>query len=261
MSWVLLDDKFHSNEKTLEVGNAGAGLYARALSYCGDHLTDGFVPAGWSREAGSPALRRKLIDGGMWIEVKGGEMFHYVSGDDSYVVEIRKPGYFIPDFLALNPTRDSVLAKRNELSQKRAEAGRKGALKRWHRDSKPDGNGDGKPMANGIATEKQTDGPPPLPLPLTSNSTPPTPSSDATEGGNDFNEGTDFGTLKRLLALVPKDARDEARAKVIRTIKANRSPEADLVAAIEAAAGSNVRDPLAVILAELKKRAEARRAA
>lgn len=160
MTYVLLDDKFHSNEKTLEVGNVGAGLYARALSYCGDHLTDGFVPLSWAREAGTPKLRRSLVEAGLWIEVQPGAEFHYVSGDESYDVEIRKPGYFIPDYLALNPTAASVKAKRDELSQKRAEAGRKGAMKRWQRHSKADGKSDSKTMAS----ECQTDGPQPLPL-------------------------------------------------------------------------------------------------
>lgn len=162
MSYVLLDDKFHSNEKTLEVGNAGAGLYSRALSYCGDHLTDGFVPLSWAREAGTPKLCRSLTDAGLWVEVQPGAEFHYVTDDESYTVSIKKRGFFIPDFLSLNPSAQSVKARREELSAKRAEAGRKGAMKRWQRGNKGDGKPDSKTMAN----EKQTDGPQPLPLPL-----------------------------------------------------------------------------------------------
>ena len=111
MSWVYLDDKFHSNPKVVSAGNAGAGLYAKSLSYCGDHLTDGFVPMPWARVMGSPTLRAKLVDVGLWQEEHG--------------------GYRIAGYLELNPSREDVLRKRQE----RSEAGKKGAAKRWGHDN------------------------------------------------------------------------------------------------------------------------------
>jgi hypothetical protein len=107
MPWVLLDDGFHSNPKVLEVGNAGAGLYARALSYCGDHLTDGYVPMSWARTVAAPKLREQLVTAGLWAEDNG--------------------GYQIKDYLEVNPSRAEV----EEMRAKKAEAGRKGAKKRW----------------------------------------------------------------------------------------------------------------------------------
>lgn len=107
MPWVLLDDGFHSNPKVLAVGNAGAGLYARALSYCGDHLTDGYVPMSWARTAATANLRQHLVDAGLWAEENG--------------------GYRIDDYLEVNPSRAEVEERR----KKKAEAGRKGAEKRW----------------------------------------------------------------------------------------------------------------------------------
>lgn len=166
MSWVQLDDKFHSNQKTVRAGNDGAGLYARALSYCGDHLTDGWVPLAWAKEIARPALRKKVTEAGLWIEVEGGETYAYVFGDESYTVYIDAPGYFIPDYVTTNPTRESVEERREELSQKRSEAGKKGAAKRWQLHGKRDGKQDGKSMATAMADGEQIDGPLPHPLPL-----------------------------------------------------------------------------------------------
>lgn len=148
MTWVYLDDKFHSNPKTVGVGNDGAGLYCRALSYCGDQLTDGYVPLGWAREVGKPGTRIKVTGAGFWLEVFGGEQYHYVADDAPYTVTIPGPGFFIPDYLMLNPTRMQVERKRNELSAKRSAAGKLGAQKRWQDHDKDDG---GKKRARDIA--------------------------------------------------------------------------------------------------------------
>jgi len=115
VSWVFLDDKFHSNRKILRVGNAGAGVYARSLSYCGDHLTDGFVDEAWVRQACTPKLRDKLVAEGLWVKTQG--------------------GYEIPDYLTLNPSKESVISKRSA----RSKAGKIGASRRWD-DGKSHGN-------------------------------------------------------------------------------------------------------------------------
>jgi len=182
MSFVLLDDGFYTNPKVTAVGNAGAGLFARALSYCGHNLTDGFVEAGWAREVGGLALCKKLAAAGLWITVQSGEDFTYIVDESEYVVRIPRKGYFIVDYLTLNPTRQHIEAKRDEVRQKRSEAGKMGAKARWgdgKPDSKHDGKADGKPIANGMATAMakapdangktmanawQTDSPTPIPL-------------------------------------------------------------------------------------------------
>jgi hypothetical protein len=167
MPFAALDDEFFGHPKTARAGLDGAGLYARSLSYCAHYLTDGFVPLPWAREIAKPAVRRKVTDAGFWVEVKGGERFDYAAGDEVYTVEIPGAGFFIPDYLQFNPTAASIRQKRSELHQKRSEAGKKGAITRWQRDSKPDGKpdgkaskSDGKPMANAWQTDS------PLPLPL-----------------------------------------------------------------------------------------------
>lgn len=44
MPWVKLSDDFWHNPKVIHAGDSAAGLYARLLSYCGAHMTDGLVP-------------------------------------------------------------------------------------------------------------------------------------------------------------------------------------------------------------------------
>lgn len=141
MAWVYLDDEFHSNPKIVQAGLDAAGLYARALSYCGAYLTDGFVPGGWANEAAGRkhALPQKMVELGLWNTVTG--------------------GFQIRDYLEFNPAREVILAKRAATSATRAEAGRKGASSRWQNHGKPDDNamanewqtndnGDGDPIAN-----------------------------------------------------------------------------------------------------------------
>lgn len=170
MSWVSLDDQFHRNPKVVNVGLAGAGLYARALSYCGDNLTDGYVPHGWTREVGSAALCKKLAAVGLWLEVAAGNTFTYEIDGADYLVEVPDRGYLIPDYLAFNPTREFVEYRRSELRMKRSEAGKKGAAARWG-DGKPDGTTNGKTHGKPIANTKQThsNAMAPRPYPRTTN--------------------------------------------------------------------------------------------
>jgi hypothetical protein len=70
--FVCLDLGFSEDPKILTVGNSAAGLYARSLSYSGNHRTDGFIPEAWARGAGKPAERRKLVDHGLWLAVEFG---------------------------------------------------------------------------------------------------------------------------------------------------------------------------------------------
>jgi hypothetical protein len=147
--WVKLDDKFHSNAKVYAVGNEGAGLYARALSYCADHLTDGFVPSAWVQSIANDKVAEKLTAARLWRPVDG--------------------GFFIDGYLELNPSKSEQQAKR---AAKR-EAGRRGAEKRWA-GSSTDGtshrSGMAEPMgaATGVAsrTHDRRIAPVPVPVPV-----------------------------------------------------------------------------------------------
>lgn len=255
MPFALLDDQFHSNPKVIGAGLDGAGVYARALSYCSDKLTDGYVPQAWVGEIARKPIRNKVTTADLWIEVQGGETFQYQADGGRYTVVIPGPGYFIPDFLEYNPTRESALAKREELSRKRSEAGKKGAQIRWQRERQNNSKGDGKP----IATAWQTDGPR-TPVPLT-----PTPEGSngienlpknpqlrpqpKVENGHDAHasETPYFALLHAACGASP-----DALQKLTRAAKGK--PEAAIVRAFEGATGPNVNDPLAVALAELGKK-------
>lgn len=166
MPFAILDDKFHSNAKVLNVGDDGAGLFARAISYCAGELTDGWIPLGWAKAA-PKARRDKLTKNNLWVPVRGGEQFTYIIENESYTVTVPGEGYFIAEYLSLNPSKAQVETKREQVSEARRVAGLKGAAARWGKrikDGNADSNGDGKPIANAW----QTDGPS-TPTPSASN--------------------------------------------------------------------------------------------
>lgn len=92
LTWTKLDDGFWSNPKVTQVGLAGAGAYARCLSYCGDQETDGKVPADIARYIGTPAVFKRLVDAGL--------------------MRRNGSGFVIPDYLDFNPSRETLERKR-----------------------------------------------------------------------------------------------------------------------------------------------------
>lgn len=109
MPRVWLDDEFHSHPKVIGAGLEAAGLFARALSYCGAYLTDGFVPGEWVAVVAAKHKKapEKLVEVGLWKTEKG--------------------GYSIPDYLDYNDSKEEVLRYRAE----RSRSGKKGARRRW----------------------------------------------------------------------------------------------------------------------------------
>lgn len=115
MPWTKLDDGFYMHPKIVAVGNAGAGLYCRALAYCAAHLTDGEVPAGVAAmlAGGEVDLLDRLVAVGLWRRV-----------DDAYL---------IPDYLDLNPSRADVEERRERQRQGGQKGGRKSGETRRER--------------------------------------------------------------------------------------------------------------------------------
>lgn len=172
MTWVKLDDKFHSNPKVLEAGLAAAGLYARALSYCGDHLTDGVVPSSWLNAVeDATAAIETLTEHGFWEPIRKGDRRHVIRDTGERVdIVAGATGYFIRDFLQINPSAVEVQSRRSE----RSVAGRKGAQSRWdkHREMQAQ---HGNSHTTAIATRNATAMPPTRPKdqnPSTSKDTP-----------------------------------------------------------------------------------------
>lgn len=107
MSWAKLDDGFWMHPKVLVAGNAGAGIFARLLSYCGCYLTDGLVPEPIAAQiVGSDKKALKaLVDYGM--------------------VEVTETGsVFIPDYLEHNRSKVDVEEDRKRRRANGAKGGR-----------------------------------------------------------------------------------------------------------------------------------------
>lgn len=119
MGWVRLEDGYPEHPKIVEAGPLAMAMDVAGVAYCNRQLTDGFIPRAATRrlldltEFGVTAedLVKRLIVAGRWVE--------------------EEDGYRVHDFLEYQPSRSQV----QSLSTKRAEAGRKGAAKRWHTDN------------------------------------------------------------------------------------------------------------------------------
>lgn len=104
MPWAKLDDSFWSNPKVDAAPLPVVGAFARSLSYCAQHLTDGHVPqtAALYMCKGEAEVLRSLVELGFWAE--------------------NGSGYVVPDYLEFNPTREEVESQRRA----RSEAGKRG---------------------------------------------------------------------------------------------------------------------------------------
>jgi hypothetical protein len=116
MTYAGLPDEFHDDPRILEAGLAAAGLYACCTTYCGRHLTDGFVPrkaVARMLEEGDAAPLDALLRVGMMR----------LDGDR----------YEVVDYLKINPSR-------TEVERRKAKA-RAASEKRWGK------GGDDPPLA------------------------------------------------------------------------------------------------------------------
>jgi hypothetical protein len=108
--WAALDDGFHEDPRTLEVGLAAAGLYACATTYVARHLLDGLIPRralARMLDGGDTAPLAALLRVGLFEEADG--------------------GYTITDYFKGNQTR-GVVEERKRKAKVRAE---KGARAMW----------------------------------------------------------------------------------------------------------------------------------
>lgn len=161
MGWAKVDDRLHSHWKTAEAGVEAMGLWVLALSWTRENRTNGFVPRAKALQLGGRHARKHiaaLLKASLWLEVEAGYEFH--------------------DFLDWQPRSEDEESRREDVSEKRREAGKRGAAKRWGRGNgeansmangmtndlfakTEDGNGDGKSLASGC----QPDSPSPSPSP------------------------------------------------------------------------------------------------
>lgn len=80
MTWIKLDDNFPTNPKVLAAGDLAGWLYVCGLCYCGNALSDGFIPlAVVPRLTGLPKPMEqavRLVNVGLWTTVDGGYQVH-----------------------------------------------------------------------------------------------------------------------------------------------------------------------------------------
>ncbi len=181
MSWAKIDDRFLMNPKVMAAGLEGRALYLASILYAAGELTDGKVPraavrklAALSDVENTDAAVERLITLNLWEADTEGE-----AGD-----------YLIHDYLDYNPCAKEAKEHKQNLSQKRAEAGRKGAANRWQTD----GKGDGKNMA-----------PSPSPSPsLEQDKDPPNP-PEGGSAGDSQNTGEDDKPKGKVRGEYPAD--------------------------------------------------------
>jgi hypothetical protein len=105
MTWTKLDDSFYDCPKVVHVGNEVAGAFARSLSYCGRHNTDGKLPKSIGLGVicdGKRSVLKKLLEYDFWREHGASE-------------------YLIPDYLDFNPSAEKVAAERERAAKRMRE--------------------------------------------------------------------------------------------------------------------------------------------
>lgn len=111
MAWFKVDDKLHSHPKVISVPLRAMGLWVKAGAWSADQLTDGHIPKAVLPILGAnTADARALVEAGLWHTVEGGWRFH--------------------DWLDMQPSRKSTLARREEDRQRKADARAAKAAKR-----------------------------------------------------------------------------------------------------------------------------------
>lgn len=181
MSWVKIDDGLPEHEKFASLSDSALALWLKANCWChkkANQVTCGFIPerkviefCGGSK-AKAKRLAKELVtargeahyghESGLWVADEGGWRFH--------------------DWADYRPESAQTPERQEELSQKRSEAGKLGAAKRWgnrqtdgppdskvaiandsNPDSIPDGNPDGIPdPVTRYQLPKEKSPPPPI---------------------------------------------------------------------------------------------------
>jgi hypothetical protein len=111
MTWVQLDDQIANHPKILKAGPDAAWLWACALAYCQNHLTDGYVPRSALRSLGGfknpVGLADRLVEARVRPEGHG-------------LFERRGEDYAVHDYLDHNPTKATVLERRRKAAERKA---------------------------------------------------------------------------------------------------------------------------------------------
>lgn len=118
--YVQLVNAFYSNEKVQELARSGrmdsVGAFCMALAYCGDHLTDGFVP------------RRAML------YVIGATSEQIRALCDVGMLEKVDEGWLIHDYTEHNRTKEQVLHARKKSAERVAKHRNESDVTALHRN-------------------------------------------------------------------------------------------------------------------------------
>lgn len=118
--YVQLVNAFYSNEKVQELARSGrmdsVGAFCMALAYCGDHLTDGFVP------------RRAML------YVIGATSEQIRALCDVVMLEKVDEGWLIHDYTEHNRTKEQVLHARKKSAERVAKHRNESDVTALHRN-------------------------------------------------------------------------------------------------------------------------------
>lgn len=118
--YVQLVNGFYANEKVQELARSGrmdaVGVFCMALTYCGDHLTDGFVP------------RRAML----YVIGATGEQVNALC--DVGMLEAVEEGWLIHDYAEHNRTKEQVLHARKKSAERVAKHRNESDVTALHRN-------------------------------------------------------------------------------------------------------------------------------
>lgn len=118
--YVQLVNGFYANEKVQELARSGrmdaVGVFCMALTYCGDHLTDGFVP------------RRAML----YVIGATGEQVNALC--DVGMLEAVEGGWLIHDYTEHNRTKEQVLHARKKSAERVAKHRNESDVTALHRN-------------------------------------------------------------------------------------------------------------------------------
>lgn len=157
MAWFKVDDGFYTSQKVMriprEIRPQALGVWLMAGTWSADKMTDGVVPAHILNEFGcNTEIFDAMIKSGLW------KLHPDVNPGDDVVIVFH-------DWCEYQPTREQMLAKREETHAKKVAAGRKGADARWHKNSKAIAE-------NSKAIASDSPVPEPVPEPIKNTSSP-----------------------------------------------------------------------------------------
>jgi len=190
MPWVKLDEDFASHPKVLEAGPLGVALQVAALCYCNRHLTDGHI----SRPAARSLLDFEgiaVVDGMRGDDVDADYVIGCVlmaglwhgAGHDCPTCSPVERGYIIHDYLEQQPSREDVMAKREQT----AAAGRKGGQARAKRNVKRNASEtSSETEADRLAKVQAESKPVPVPVPQEQDQEPLSTAVDPDDGFDHF---------------------------------------------------------------------------